>query len=244
MKKQHFPLSTTQRKMKNEGNKTRRKLLKVRLSELDGVAKEKERLLLEKQELEERVIQLERDNMEQKQQLAQLELDNMKQRQQLAQLELDNVDLKQQVTSLEEEVEKLVDKIQTTEKIVHNTSSLISQLPFNSPFHRPLLSFFLDGLSFSDAKKLYSISKRTYGRIVEDDGETLVGQRYAIGVTRTRISDEQKQEIARILDDILQVQTGRNWSYQEVTDKKLYELYFCMVNLCPKFTSFIVFWQN
>ena len=123
----------------------------------------------------------------------------------------------------------MVDKIQTTEKIVHNTSSLVSQLPFNNSFCRPLLSFLLDGLSFSDAKKLYSISKRTYGRIVEDDGETLVGQRYAIGVTRTRISDEQKQEIARILDDILQVQSGRNWRYQEVTDKKLYELYLGQV---------------
>ena len=58
------PLSPTQRKRKNEGEKARRKSLKVRLSELDGVAKEKERFLLEKQELEERVIQLERDNME------------------------------------------------------------------------------------------------------------------------------------------------------------------------------------
>ena len=146
----------------------------------------------------------------------------------MAQLELDNVDLKQQVTSLEAEVGKLVDNIQTTEKIVHNTSSLISHLPFNIPFCRPLLSFFLDGLSFSNTKKLYSISKRIYGRIVEDDGETLVGQRYTIGVTRTRISDEQKQEITRILD-IFQVQSGRNWRYQEVTNKKLYELYLGQV---------------
>jgi hypothetical protein len=74
-------------------------------------------------------------------------------------------------------------------------------------------------------KRIYAISKRTFDRITEDDGGTLVNQKYAINVTRKRISDEQKQEIQRILDDILRVQSGRNWRYQEVTNKELYRQY-------------------
>jgi hypothetical protein len=53
----------------------------------------------------------------------------------------------------------------------------------------------------------------------------LVNQKYPIKVKQTRISDEQKEEVKRILDDLLPIQSGQNWRYQEITDKTLYEQY-------------------
>jgi len=64
---------------------------------------------------------------------------------------------------------------------------------------------------------------------LENDNKTLLDQNYAINVVRNRISFEQKQEIERILDDILPVQSGRNWRYQEITNKKLYKQYVTAV---------------
>jgi chromosome segregation ATPase len=131
-----YTLSSTQKKRKYEREKERKDSVKARLNEMAEVTKEKERLLLEKQALEKRVEQL--------------ELEGLDLRQQMAQLEQDNVVLRQQMAQLEKKMEQLE---QTAVKIVDNTASLISQLPPNSPFRRPLLSFFLDGLAFSDAKK-------------------------------------------------------------------------------------------
>ena len=81
-----------------------------------------------------------------------------------------------------------------------------------------------------------------YGRIVEDNGATLIDQKYAINVTRSVISEEKMEEIHTILNDILPVQSGRNWRYQEVTDKKLYEMYKAEVKSeTPVSKSFLIY---
>lgn len=119
---------------------------------------------------------------------------------------------------------------QISQKIVNNTSVLISQLSYNSPFRRPLLSYFIDGLSFEKAEQIYSISKRTFDRSISDDRENIINQKYAIKANRKeRISNERKEEIKNILDDILPVQSGRNYRYQEITNKILYEKYVALV---------------
>jgi hypothetical protein len=67
-------------------------------------------------------------------------------------------------------------------------------------------------LSCDQAVDLYGISKRSYGRIVEESGSTLVNQKYAVNVTRTRISEEQLEEIQHIINDtLLPIQSGRDW---------------------------------
>jgi hypothetical protein len=106
--------------------------------------------------------------------------------------------------------------------IVNNSRTLIKQLPPNSPFRRPLLHFLLQGLSCEQAVDLYGISKWSYGRIVEESGSTLINQKYAVYVTRTRLSEEQLEEILYIFNDTLSIQSGRNWRYQKITDNKLY----------------------
>jgi chromosome segregation ATPase len=94
------------------------------------------------------------------------------------------------------------------ETIVNNTRVLIGQLPQNSPFRQPLLSFLLQGLSFKEVVDLYGISQQSYGRIMEDDGSTLTNQKYAINVTRQQISEDQIDDIKKILNDILPVVSG------------------------------------
>jgi hypothetical protein len=44
-------------------------------------------------------------------------------------------------------------------------------------------------------------------------------------VTKEMITKKQKQEIKRILDNILPVQSGRNYRYQKITDRELYNTY-------------------
>ena len=103
--------------------------------------------------------------------------------------------------------------------IFNNTKHLISSLPHNSPYRRPLLYWFTKNLSIEDAMATYLISKRTYNRIIEEEDSEVVSHKYAIDVKRERITEEQKEEIKRILDDILPKQSGRDYCYQEITDK-------------------------
>ena len=60
---------------------------------------------------------------------------------------------------------------------------------------------------------------------MEENGTILTNQKYQMQVKRTRISNDQKEEVKKILNDILPVQSGRNWRYQEVTNDTLYEQY-------------------
>ncbi len=89
------------------------------------------------------------------------------------------------------------------ETIINNIKVLVGQLPQNSPFRRPLLFFLLQGLSCKEAIDLYDISQRSYGRIMKDDGSVLIDQKYALNVTRTKVSEEQIEEICGILGDFL-----------------------------------------
>jgi hypothetical protein len=66
---------------------------------------------------------------------------------------------------------------------------------------------------------VYNISKRTYNRLVEQKDSEIVARKYRIGVKREKISQKQKMEITRILDDILPIQSERNYRYQKITDK-------------------------
>jgi hypothetical protein len=109
--------------------------------------------------------------------------------------------------------------------IVNNSKVLIDQLPQNSPFRCPLLFFLLQGLSSEEAIGVYGISQRTFGRVMEDNGSTLVNQLYAINVTRSVVTQEQIDLIKKIINDILPVQSGRFYRYQEETDNSLYERY-------------------
>ena len=111
------------------------------------------------------------------------------------------------------------------EIIVSNTKSLIKQLPQNSPYHRPLQYFFFQGLSKEEALEIYGTSRLSYFRALNGGGSVLLDQKYAHNVKRAKVSQIQLDEARKILDDILPVQSGRNWRYQEVTDKKLYEQY-------------------
>jgi hypothetical protein len=89
---------------------------------------------------------------------------------------------------------------------------------------------------------IYDISKRTYNRLVEQKDPEIVARKYGIEVKREKISQEQKIEITRILDDILPIQSGRNYRYKETTDKQLYNTY-CnkVVNGDPVSKSFFVY---
>lgn len=128
-----------------------------------------------------------------------------------------------------EYISNLENKVKFSETIVQNTKQLISELPFNSPFRRPLLFFFLQNIDKEYGIELYKISNRTYDRVMEDDGTTLVEQKYAINVERERISETQKEEIKKILDDILPIQSGRKYRYQEQTDDWIYQQYVVSV---------------
>ena len=49
-------------------------------------------------------------------------------------------------------------------------------------------------------------------------------------------------EITRILDDILPVQSGKNYRYQETTDRQLYNTYYSeMINGNPVSKSFFIY---
>ena len=81
---------------------------------------------------------------------------------------------------------------------------------------------------------VYRISKKTYNRLIKQKDSEIVSRKYGIEVTRERISQEQKSEITRILDDILPVQSGRNYRYQETTDKQPYNTYYSeLINGIP-----------
>ncbi len=64
----------------------------------------------------------------------------------------------------------------------------------------------------------YQISESSYYQIMNEDGGALVLQKYAINVQRSRVLQVQKDEIIRILDDILSFQSRRTYRYQEETD--------------------------
>jgi hypothetical protein len=153
-------------------------------------------------------------------------------------LERENLLLKQENVELKFKLEQLGGELDYMKKqlseqqsnllkqqcIIANCQKLILNLPSNSPFRRPLLSYLTTGLEFKDISNLFQISIRIFHRIHEDNRNTL-NQKYSIGVKKKRIIDEQLMEVKRILDDILPKQSGRHFRIQEMTDQKLYENY-------------------
>ena len=151
----------------------------------------------------------------------------------IEQLQQINNELNQQLDEMRVSLELLVEEnsklhefgMETKGKIVHNCRKLVNDLPKNSPYCRPILLYLMEGLEKHKALEVFQISERSYGRIYEDVGNSLIQTKYAVGVKRTRVSQEQLEEIQRILEDILPKQSGREWRTQEMTDKKLYETY-------------------
>ena len=136
--------------------------------------------------------------------------------------------VKEKLDNLEKINDQLRDILQFYQKIVENYKQLISQLPQNSPFRRSLLFWFSKDVSVQSFCELFGISQHTYNRLSEEDSKVLQ-TKYSIGVKRQRVTDEQIDEIHRILDDILPKQSGRDFRIQEVTDKKLYDTYYAEV---------------
>ena len=143
------------------------------------------------------------------------------------------------IEQLEQKLSQQVKFHQISQTVFENTINLIQSLPHNSPYRRPLLFWFTKNLSIDDSMTVYGISKRIYNRLIEQKDSEIVARKYGIGVTRERISQEQRLEITRILDDILPVQSGRNYRYQETTDRQLYNTYYSeVINGNPVSKSF------
>ena len=117
----------------------------------------------------------------------------------------------------------------TTKLIAENSKRLVQDLSPNSPYCRPLLAYLMDGLAKETAMDYFDISSRSYKRIVEEEGNSLLEVKYTVNVERNRITKEQIEEIRHILDDILPKQSGREWRNQEETDENLYEQYLAAV---------------
>jgi hypothetical protein len=123
---------------------------------------------------------------------------------------------------------ELEEQLETTpfdRQIVKNTRTLIKSLPPKSPYRRPILFFLGQLVDRKQMMDYYDISESNYYLIMKGDGSTLVEQRYAIDVKRPRITEDQKEEIRRILDDILPFQSGRSYRCQEQTDDFIYQKY-------------------
>lgn len=216
-----------------ESNIKDREYQKKKIGMLQNEAKELKKLRDDYNKLESKYNKVKNFKEQKKQLLLEIEMfkESCKQLNEEKSLLLKETEqLKKTILELEEEMVQIKLENQISQKIVNNTSVLISQLSYNSPFRRPLLSYFIDGLSFEKAEQIYSISKRTFDRSISDDRENIINQKYAIEANRKeRISNERKEEIKNILDDILPVQSGRNYRYQEITNKTLYEKYVSLV---------------
>ena len=136
--------------------------------------------------------------------------------------------VKEKLDNLEKINGQLRDILQLYQKIVENCKQLIAQLPQNSSFRRPLLFWFSKDVPVQSFCELFGISQCTYNRLSEEDSKVLQ-TKYSIGVKRQRVTDEQIDEIHRILDDILPKQSGRDFRIQEVIDNKLYDTYYAEV---------------
>ena len=90
---------------------------------------------------------------------------------------------------MELDQQKQINKIHQI--VFNNTINLIQSLPHNSPYRRPLLFWFTKNLTMEEVLDSYGISKRSYNRLLEDS--EVVARKYAIGVRRERIIQEQHQ---------------------------------------------------
>jgi hypothetical protein len=137
--------------------------------------------------------------------------------------------LRNEVKEKNKMLEEFEIKWKVMNTIAENSKRLVNDLAPNSPYRRPLLAYLVTGLAKRTAMDYFQISKRTLERILGEEGNNLLEVKYTVNVQRKRITDEQKEEIKRILDDILPKQSGREWRTQEETDKRVYEKYLAAV---------------
>ena len=97
--------------------------------------------------------------------------------------------VKEKLDNLEKINDQLRDILQFYQKIVENCKLLITQLPQNSSFRRPLLFWFSKDVPVQSFCELFGISQRTYNRLSEEDSKVLQ-TKYSIGVKRKRVTDE------------------------------------------------------
>jgi hypothetical protein len=128
---------------------------------------------------------------------------------------------------LKEQVEKLSKgpESEFLTQIFQNLKELLGDFHQNSPFRRPLLSYLCQNINKKEFKKQLNLSEPTWQRIKSLNGGQLTSIEYTVGTTRERISEDQRDEIKRILNDILPVQSGRDYRYQEETDDQIYQNY-------------------
>lgn len=159
-----------------------------------------------------------------KENLKRLKREHQKFQEKINQLIRENEEMKRKIEELESK--------QTSEfhvQILKNLKILLKDFPQNSPFRRPFLSYLCQNVEKTEFKKAMKISETTWQRIKELDGGQLISIEYPVNVTRERITEKQKDEIRRILNEILPVCSGRDFRYQEETDDKIYQEYCRMV---------------
>jgi len=150
-------------------------------------------------------------------------------------LRKENQQLKEENQNLREENNRLIEEIQALEEnadkdtfyevIAKNSKALVNQLPEHSPFRRPILGLLVPNTEKQRIMKFYGIKTTTWKRIQHESGIQLLVHKYTVGATREKISQDQTDEIKRILEDILPVQSGRNYRVQEETDENIYQAY-------------------
>lgn len=232
----NYTMSMDQLKLENNMLEKRVKQLEMEKSSLE---KKMEQLEVESGFLEKKIKQLKMDKDDMEMKVNVLVLDKSTSMEQLMMLKNEMEQLIAQNTQLMENIQykesmevewsKRMEIGKINQIIMNNTVSLIQQLPHNSPYRRPFLFFLLQDVQMEQAISIYGLSERSYRRIQMEQGTTLTEQKYAINVKRQRVSERQREEIDKILDDILPIQSGRNWRYQEATDKKIYEQYLAEV---------------
>ena len=214
----------------------------------EEVEKELESLRKQNMTLKERLalVEMEREqhkvvNMALHKEMAILQSINKELEEKLQQLEEVNMEFKSTLGDLMNTIQLELEQTHINQQIVDNTVDLVSQLPSNSPIRRPLLGFFTQELSQDQAKRIYGISDRTYRRVMKGNGSILTEQKYTPNVTRKRVTEDQLKEAKEILDDILPVQSGRDFRPQEMTNKRLYELYESSVEGKPVSKSYFFY---
>lgn len=86
--------------------------------------------------------------------------------------------------------------------IAENVCLLIKSLPHNSPLRRPLLACVLKGLSEKEAMDYFSLSKRTYARIIsENNEEFFVSIKYKLKVKRPRLHPKALELVQKLADE-------------------------------------------
>ena len=103
---------------------------------------------------------------------------------------------------------------------------LLPQLPHNSPLRRPLLQKLVQGLHINEITSTLNISKRTYFRLLSDEGNLCLDMRYTPGVKRQRIENDQLTVAGPFLDENFPMTSGRDFRVIKMIDENIYAIYY------------------